>query len=71
MRQASDGRDQPVGLPRNLIPALSPHYRVIVMDSRGHGRSTRDSQPYGYDLMASDVVGLMDYLKIKKADIVG
>jgi pimeloyl-ACP methyl ester carboxylesterase len=55
----------------NLIPALSPHYRVIVMDSRGHGRSTRDAQPYGYDLMASDVVGLMDYLKIEKADIVG
>ena len=41
------------------------------MDSRGHGRSTRDAQPYGYDLMASDVVGLMDYLKIEKADIVG
>ena len=55
----------------NLIPALAPHYRVIVMDSRGHGRSTRDAQPYGYDLMASDVVGLMDYLKIEKADIVG
>ena len=55
----------------NLIPALAPHYRVIVMDSRGHGRSTRDAQPYGYDLMASDVVGLMDYLKIPKADVVG
>ena len=55
----------------NLIPALAPHYRVIVMDSRGHGRSTRDAQPYGYDLMASDVVGLMDYLKIQKADVVG
>lgn len=41
------------------------------MDSRGHGRSTRDAQPYGYDLMASDVVGLMDYLKLDKADIVG
>ena len=55
----------------NLIPALAPRYRVIVMDSRGHGRSTRDAQPYGYDLMASDVVGLMDYLKIQKADVVG
>ena len=55
----------------NLIPALAPHYRVIVMDSRCHGRSTRDAQPYGYDLMASDVVGLMDYLEIPKADVVG
>ena len=41
------------------------------MDSRGHGRSTRDEQPYGYDLMASDVLALMDYLKIPKAAIVG
>src|SRR5271165_3400570 len=24
-----------------LIPALSSHHRIIVMDSRGHGRSTR------------------------------
>lgn len=55
----------------NLIPALADRYQVIVMDSRGHGRSTRDAQPYGYDLMASDVIGLMDYLKLPKADIVG
>ncbi len=53
------------------VKALAKHYRVIVMDSRGHGRSTRNDQPYGYDLMSSDVLGLMDYLKIKKAAIVG
>jgi len=41
------------------------------MDSRGHGRTTRDARPYGYDLMADDVVALMDALKIPKADIVG
>ena len=55
----------------NLVRALSPHYRVIVMDSRGHGRSSRDDRPYGYDLMAADVVALMDYLKIDKAALVG
>jgi pimeloyl-ACP methyl ester carboxylesterase len=54
-----------------LVRALAPHYRVIVMDSRGHGRSTRDARPYGYDLMADDVIGLMDYLKIDKAALVG
>ncbi len=54
-----------------LVRALAPHYRVIVMDSRGHGRSSRDAHPYGYDLMADDVVGLMDYLKIDKAALVG
>ncbi len=53
------------------VRALQGRYRVIVMDSRGHGRSTRNAEPYGYDLMASDVLGLMDYLKIRKAAIVG
>jgi pimeloyl-ACP methyl ester carboxylesterase len=50
---------------------VAAHYRVIVMDSRGHGRSTRNNQPYGYDLMASDVIGLLDYLKIEKVALVG
>ncbi len=53
------------------MPALMPHHTVIVMDSRGHGRSTRDSRPYGYDLMADDVVALMNVLELPKADIVG
>ena len=55
----------------NQVPAVAAHHTVILMDSRGHGRSTRDARPYGYDLMADDVVGLMDALKIRKADIVG
>jgi pimeloyl-ACP methyl ester carboxylesterase len=53
------------------VPAVAAHHTVILMDSRGHGRSTRDAQPYGYDLMADDVVALMDSLKIARADIVG
>jgi pimeloyl-ACP methyl ester carboxylesterase len=55
----------------NLVRALEGRYQVIVMDSRGHGRSTRDATPYGYDLMASDVIGLMDFLKVRKAAVVG
>jgi pimeloyl-ACP methyl ester carboxylesterase len=53
------------------VPVVAQHYQVIVVDSRGHGRSTRDEKPYGYDLMADDVVGLLDYLKIKQAAVVG
>jgi pimeloyl-ACP methyl ester carboxylesterase len=55
----------------NQVPAVAAHHTVILMDSRGHGRSTRDVRPYGYDLMADDVIALMDTLKIAKADIVG
>ena len=53
------------------VRALSPHYRVIVLDSRGHGRSSRTDAPIGYDLMSSDVLALMDYLHIQKAALVG
>jgi pimeloyl-ACP methyl ester carboxylesterase len=55
----------------NQVPAVAARHTVILMDSRGHGRSTRDTRPYGYDLMADDVIALMDSLKIPKADIVG
>jgi pimeloyl-ACP methyl ester carboxylesterase len=55
----------------NQVPAVAAHHTVILMDSRGHGRSTRDARSYGYDLMADDVVALLDALKIPKADVVG
>lgn len=41
------------------------------MDSRGHGRSTRNADPYSCDLMASDVIALMEFLKIPKTALVG
>jgi len=53
------------------VPELAKQYRVIAMDSRGHGQSTRNADPYSYGLMAKDVIGLMDHLKIDKASIVG
>jgi pimeloyl-ACP methyl ester carboxylesterase len=55
----------------NQVAALKPGHRVILVDSRGHGRSTRDERPFGYDLMADDVVALLDTLKLDRADIVG
>jgi pimeloyl-ACP methyl ester carboxylesterase len=51
--------------------ALQHDHKVILVDSRGHGRSTRDQRPFSYDLMADDVVALLDHLKIDKAAIVG
>ena len=55
----------------NQVSAVAAHHTVILMDTRGYGRTTRHARPYGYDLMADDVVALMDVLKIPKADIVG
>ncbi|MER9105180.1 alpha/beta hydrolase [Mesorhizobium sp. M0848] len=53
------------------VATLSKTHKVIVADSRGHGRSTRTEQPYGYDLMASDYLALLDHLKIDKIALVG
>jgi pimeloyl-ACP methyl ester carboxylesterase len=50
---------------------LMTDHLVIVADSRGHGRSTRNADPYGYDLMTEDYVALLDYLKVEKVDLVG
>lgn len=53
------------------IWVLARQYEVIVLDSRGHGRSTRNSEPITYHLMASDVLAVMDTLHIPKAAFVG
>lgn len=55
----------------NQIPAFAEQYQVIVMDSRGHGRSSFDDTPISYDLMSSDVLGLLDHLEIAQTDLVG
>ena len=54
------------------VPALvDSGYQIILIDSRGHGRSTRDAQPFTYELMASDVLAVMNRLHIEKAALVG
>lgn len=54
------------------VPALvRSGYRAALIDSRGHGRSTRDARPFMYELMASDVSAVMDALHLEKAGLVG
>jgi pimeloyl-ACP methyl ester carboxylesterase len=56
----------------NLVPILVKHgYRVIAIDSRGHGRSTRTDVPITYHLMAEDVIQVLDRLKIQRVSLVG
>jgi pimeloyl-ACP methyl ester carboxylesterase len=53
-------------------PALVDSGRqVIVIDGRGHGRSTHDGRPYDYELMAADVLAVMDELSLERATLVG
>jgi len=52
------------------VPRLTGH-EVIVMDSRGQGRSSGSEGPLTYRGMASDVLALMDALHLRRASIVG
>ncbi|QDW39463.1 alpha/beta fold hydrolase [Bradyrhizobium sp. KBS0727] len=47
--------------------------RVIALDNRGHGDSTKlyDAAQYEISVMADDVIALMDHLAIARADIMG
>jgi pimeloyl-ACP methyl ester carboxylesterase len=54
------------------VPTLiESGHRVLLIDTRGHGRSTRDSRPFMYELMASDVLTVMDALHLEKAAVAG
>jgi pimeloyl-ACP methyl ester carboxylesterase len=54
------------------VPALvAAGYRPIVVDSRGHGRSTRDERPFVYERMADDVVAVIDALGIERVALIG
>lgn len=47
--------------------------RVIALDNRGHGDSTKlyDAAQYEISVMADDVIALMDHLAIARADVMG
>ncbi len=53
------------------LPALSQRHHVIVIDSRGHGRSTLGTGKLGYHRMAGDVLAVLDQLGIGAAALVG
>ncbi len=55
----------------DLVRKLAKTHEVVVIDSRGHGRSDTTDAPYSYRLMADDVLGVMDGLGLKTAAIIG
>jgi pimeloyl-ACP methyl ester carboxylesterase len=54
-----------------LIPELARTYRVIVLDSRGQGRSSAGTAPIGYEQMAKDTLAVLDHFAIQRAALVG
>jgi pimeloyl-ACP methyl ester carboxylesterase/predicted glycosyltransferase len=58
---------------RGVLPWLSQHYRVVVMDLRGNGRSDRPDTPqqYSFDHYYADFVAVLDRLEVDRAAVVG
>ena len=48
-------------------------YRAVALDLRGHGESDKPHDPaaYGRDLMAGDIVALIDHLQLGRVDLLG
>ena len=54
-----------------IIPFLEDSFDLILPDLRGFGQSTTVESPYTVSDMADDLAGLLDYLGIEKAALVG
>jgi pimeloyl-ACP methyl ester carboxylesterase len=54
-----------------LIPELSKTRKVIAIEMQGHGHSPFSERKLDINMLASDVVKVMDYLKIESADVAG
>jgi pimeloyl-ACP methyl ester carboxylesterase len=55
----------------SFISDLSSNHTVIVFDNRGVGNTTIGSQPYTIEQLANDTAGLLDALKVPKANVLG
>jgi 3-oxoadipate enol-lactonase len=53
------------------VEALSPEFRVITWDERGHGETEFDGRPFTYWDSARDCLGLLDHLGIERAVLGG
>jgi len=56
---------------QRIIPDFRDHYRLILVDLRGHGKSDKPETGYQIDEMARDVIGIMQHLELERAHIVG
>jgi pimeloyl-ACP methyl ester carboxylesterase len=54
-----------------IMPAISANRRVIAVDLQGHGRTADIDRPLSMEAMADDVAGLLKYLNIETADVMG
>jgi pimeloyl-ACP methyl ester carboxylesterase len=51
--------------------ALEKNYDVVMPDARGHGNSSAPSQGYSYDILAADVLNLIEALRLTNPVLLG
>lgn len=56
---------------RNFVQPLIADFRLVLMDLRGHGRSTNAANTLNASQMLQDIVGLLDHLNIGRLNVVG
>jgi pimeloyl-ACP methyl ester carboxylesterase len=54
-----------------MIAELSKTRQVIAVEMQGHGRTADINRDFSYENLADDIAALLDYLKIKQADVLG
>lgn len=65
------GNNEDGGYFVHQIHYFSKHYRVIAVDTRGHGKSPRGEAPFTIRQFAKDLRDFMDQRQIEKAHILG
>ena len=53
------------------MDAFTKQYRVLRYDKRGHGETDVAPGPYSFELLADDVLALLDALQITQTHFVG
>lgn len=53
------------------IDYFSSNFQVFAVDTRGHGKSPRGTEPMSFSQFADDLLAFFDEQKIEKADILG
>lgn len=65
------GNGEDVSYFEHQMEPFARHFRVIAIDTRGHGQTPRGEAPFTIRQFAEDLLGFMDLHQIEKAHVLG
>jgi pimeloyl-ACP methyl ester carboxylesterase len=63
--------DDPVGGWAGLAPSFAEHYRLVLVEHRGHGRTGNPAGFMTFEQLGDDVAGLVDALRLGSVHVAG